>query len=527
MAFIACWAFCFQIEIEANECAWRMWVSEWAKKPSSVWNRHELQTFFCVCVCVCVCAITTHSSQFKVSVSKMLFPCNTKWNFYILRWRWRWRKMKWNETKRSAYVKYNIFSLFIETKWVLCYAVCVHGVWAPFVQSLHRFPLHLHYIRFYLWVRARCLFWIPFRTFAVHINVVFVVSFSFLTLIFSHSLFFFLFRWLFFFHHHPRSHRIDWIYRSETCCKISSRSNTNTNNDDDDEKKETKYSKNVTAKRRSNCIQFYTHTCTHSQICLITFGLVLCMRGCLYIHIFIYFYRTCRFSQLFDLLMSLRQIFCKISLAKFSDMCVRELRIFMALWAAAFLSRVSFRRIYVCVLFKFERDVDDGDDSNSSISTNTRSNTSRSDGSSGDMKAWEKKRKKRENKWWIFMEHLSMMCDCYWSYVSFFHSTHFSRFLYVLLITKMKRCVCTCVSVYVVKVVGFFTIIEIEIYTQHFHMIWNGKKDNMQFFVVIRVLSLLFIVNVCVCVCFCFLFFFIFLSYNPSIILSNLSGEDW
>lgn len=59
------------------------------------------------------------------------------------------------------------------------------------------------------------------------------------------------------------------------------------------------------------------------------------------------FYSTCRFSQLLDLVMSLRQIFCKISLAKWSDMCVRELRIFIAFCAAAFLSRVSFRRIYV------------------------------------------------------------------------------------------------------------------------------------------------------------------------------------
>lgn len=45
--------------------------------------------------------------------------------------------------------------------------------------------------------------------------------------------------------------------------------------------------------------------------------------------------------------MSLRQIFDKISFAKWSDMCVRELRIFVAFWAAAFLSRVSFKRICV------------------------------------------------------------------------------------------------------------------------------------------------------------------------------------
>lgn len=58
-------------------------------------------------------------------------------------------------------------------------------------------------------------------------------------------------------------------------------------------------------------------------------------------------YKTCRFSQLLDLVMSLRQIFDKISFAKWSDMCVRELRIFVAFWAAAFLSRVSFKRICV------------------------------------------------------------------------------------------------------------------------------------------------------------------------------------
>lgn len=79
---------------------------------------------------------------------------------------------------------------------------------------------------------------------------------------------------------------------------------------------------------------------------------------CLYVFVYLYnlynenikylswIYSTCRFSQLFDLEMSLRQIFCRISLAKWSDMCVRELRIFIALCAAAFLSRVSFKRIW-------------------------------------------------------------------------------------------------------------------------------------------------------------------------------------
>lgn len=41
--------------------------------------------------------------------------------------------------------------------------------------------------------------------------------------------------------------------------------------------------------------------------------------------------------------MSLRQIFCRISLAKCREMCVLELRIFVEL-LAAFLSRVSFSR---------------------------------------------------------------------------------------------------------------------------------------------------------------------------------------
>jgi len=56
-----------------------------------------------------------------------------------------------------------------------------------------------------------------------------------------------------------------------------------------------------------------------------------------------YLYSTCRFSQLFDLEMSLRQIFCSSSLAKCSDMWVREVFIFEAV---AFFSRFSFRRIY-------------------------------------------------------------------------------------------------------------------------------------------------------------------------------------
>lgn len=59
-------------------------------------------------------------------------------------------------------------------------------------------------------------------------------------------------------------------------------------------------------------------------------------------------YRTCKFSQLFDLVMSLRHIFCKISFAKWSDMCVFELRIFIALCAAAFRSRVSLSLIWKC-----------------------------------------------------------------------------------------------------------------------------------------------------------------------------------
>lgn len=55
-------------------------------------------------------------------------------------------------------------------------------------------------------------------------------------------------------------------------------------------------------------------------------------------------YKTCKFSQLFDLEMSLKQIFCSISLARCSDMCVFELRILLAA-CCAFFSRVSLRRI--------------------------------------------------------------------------------------------------------------------------------------------------------------------------------------
>lgn len=89
------------------------------------------------------------------------------------------------------------------------------------------------------------------------------------------------------------------------------------------------------------CIRRWTTLHTQVQ-CLV----YMCRRRrC--ILMFVGLYSTWRFSQLLDFVMSLRQIFCKISLAKWSDMCVRELRIFMAFWAAAFLSRVSFRRICV------------------------------------------------------------------------------------------------------------------------------------------------------------------------------------
>lgn len=149
MAFIACWAFCFQLWDWDDERTYG--VSEWtSKKPSEVWNRHELEIGKW---CVCVRAITTHSSQLRVGVSKMPFPWNKNEVFFhsamtLAIWRkMKLDEMKRNETKRSAW-KY----IFIRTKWVPCavlFMVCVCGC-SLRVQSLHRFPLHLHYIRLYL-----------------------------------------------------------------------------------------------------------------------------------------------------------------------------------------------------------------------------------------------------------------------------------------------------------------------------------------------------------------------------------------
>lgn len=97
---------------------------------------------------------------------------------------------------------------------------------------------------------------------------------------------------------------------------------------------------------RTRIIKFHYEFCV---ACAVDSFSRMCVCVCVYV------YRTCRFSQLFDLVMSLRQIFCKISLAKWSDMCVRELRIFMACWAATFFSRVSFKRIYWWAEEKRER----------------------------------------------------------------------------------------------------------------------------------------------------------------------------
>lgn len=166
------------------------------------------------------------------------------------------------------------------------------------------------------------------------------------------------------------------------------------------------------------------------------------MYVCIRIWIYVFFYRTCRFSQLFDLLMSLRQIFCKISLAKFSDMCVRELRIFIAPWAAAFLSRVSFKRIYVCMhmigcvfFFKFD----------SISSTNTSSIINSSDGRSGEIKTREEKKRKEISE--MMNLHGTPFNDMRLLLVLYLFLAarkFFSSFTYMLLITQKKRCVYVC-----------------------------------------------------------------------------------
>lgn len=192
------------------------------------------------------------------------------------------------------------------------------------------------------------------------------------------------------------------------------------------------------------------------------------LRACVCVRVF--FYRTCRFSQLFDLLMSLRQIFCKISLAKFSDMCVRELRIFMALWAAAFLSRVSFKRI--CVVISFISDEKNGDD----------------DSSNGRQRRWGKKRKKKKKRW-IFMENLSMMCGRVLLVLSFS-----PLFLCVTDYAEEKVCADLCVRI---QGVSFFFFIEIEIDNQNLEMMW---KRNMQFSFICHhscVVIVVIVVNVC------------------------------
>lgn len=65
---------------------------------------------------------------------------------------------------------------------------------------------------------------------------------------------------------------------------------------------------------------------------------------------------------------------------------------------------------------------------------------------------------------------------------------------------RVPVCLCTIFAQGTKRKGVFFSFIEIEIYTQHFQMIW---KNHMQFFGVIRVLSSLFIVNMCVHVCSC------------------------
>lgn len=64
-------------------------------------------------------------------------------------------------------------------------------------------------------------------------------------------------------------------------------------------------------------------------------------------------YNTCRFSQLFDLDISLRQIFCRISLAKRKDKQVLDVfKRFKFNVVVFFLTRCSFKRIYLQKLKK-------------------------------------------------------------------------------------------------------------------------------------------------------------------------------
>lgn len=161
----------------------------------------------------------------------------------------------------------------------------------------------------------------------------------------------------------------------------------------------------------------------------------------LYIILIFFPYSTCRFSQLFDLLMSLRQIFCKISLAKFSDMCVRELRIFMALWAAAFLSRVSFKRIYTygladgCFfLWNWRRVVVTTLPAPTGSSLTAGAAATEAKLMAAVAKWWwqgrkeRKKKRRKKKKWWIFIEHLSMTCGCYVGPIFFSQRNIFSPF---------------------------------------------------------------------------------------------------
>lgn len=131
MAFIACWAFCFQLRWRRRPNEWCERVSE-SKQSSGAWKRHEYQTLVCVSV---PSPPIAHSS--KLAWRKCFFRATkmkSRWRWrWWWRWRWRWQKMKWNETERIWV--YNIFSVFSWEQSV-------------FVRSQHRFPLHLHHIRF-------------------------------------------------------------------------------------------------------------------------------------------------------------------------------------------------------------------------------------------------------------------------------------------------------------------------------------------------------------------------------------------
>lgn len=238
-------------EIEAtSECV------ESVNEQSTAWNRHELQTF--------PYAITTHSSQFDVVMSKMLFPCNKNEIFTFGDDDDDDKKMKWNKMKRNKMerieIYIEIFSPFIKTKWVP-YAVVFTCSFC--VQSLHRFPLHLHYIRFFLCVRRRRFYFGYPSGLSLYALLLFNFHFSFSFIFLAGC---------FNFHHHPRSHRIDWICRREKRSKSAATAVAAASTPTTTTKREKKkYLKNVTAKRRSNISKkkFFTYIHVHSRILLL------------------------------------------------------------------------------------------------------------------------------------------------------------------------------------------------------------------------------------------------------------------